>query len=101
MGLCIALLRGINLAGRNRVAMSGLQSLFAELGFADAQSLLQSGNIVFQRDKRTSSELERLLEMETQKRMHVCADYFVRTSIQWRELLTHNPSPAEATDHPT
>jgi uncharacterized protein (DUF1697 family) len=101
MGLCIALLRGINLAGRNRVAMSGLRSLFAELGFADAQSLLQSGNIVFQSDKRTGSELERLLEMETQKRLHMRADYFVRTSSEWKEIVTRNPFRDDARDDPS
>jgi uncharacterized protein (DUF1697 family) len=80
--------------------MSGLRSL-AELGFADAQSLLQSGNIVFQSDKRTGSELERLLEMETQKRLHMRADYFVRTSSEWKEIVTRNPFRDDARDDPS
>jgi uncharacterized protein (DUF1697 family) len=96
MGLCIALLRGINLGGRNRVAMSGLQGLFADLGFPDAKALLQSGNLVFQSDKRPGSELENLLEIETHKRLQVRADYFVRTSSEWKEIVKNNPFCREA-----
>ena len=44
----IALLRGINVGGPSQVAMSDLRGLFAEFGFADVKSLLQSGNVVFQ-----------------------------------------------------
>ena len=43
----IALLRAINLAGVNKVGMADLRDLLASLGFPDAQTLLNSGNIVF------------------------------------------------------
>ena len=43
----VALLRAINVGGRNRVSTSELRDLLAELGFANVQSLLQSGNLVF------------------------------------------------------
>jgi uncharacterized protein (DUF1697 family) len=43
----VALLRGINLAGKNKVAMADLRSLVAELGHADVSTYIQSGNVLF------------------------------------------------------
>lgn len=44
---CIALLRGINVGRSRRIAMAELRALFEELGFAHVQTVLNSGNVVF------------------------------------------------------
>ena len=44
----IALLRGINVGGKNKVAMAALRELAAGLGFTNVTTLLQSGNLVFE-----------------------------------------------------
>src|SRR3989338_10589390 len=44
----IALLRGINVSGKNSIRMPALQDSLARLGFHNIQTYLQSGNIVFQ-----------------------------------------------------
>ena len=100
MATHIALLRGINVGGRNMVAMTALRDLLAALGFAGAQTLLQSGNAVFRGDKRTGAKLERLLEVETEKRLGVAADYFVRTADEWDAVIAGNPFPDAAADDP-
>jgi uncharacterized protein (DUF1697 family) len=43
----VALLRGINLGGRNRVAMADLRAVVGELGHADVSTYIQSGNVLF------------------------------------------------------
>jgi uncharacterized protein (DUF1697 family) len=43
----VALLRGINLGGRNRLPMEQLRGLFEEAGCEDVRSYIQSGNVVF------------------------------------------------------
>jgi hypothetical protein len=43
----IALLRGINLGGRNKVAMADLRALVSGLGHADVTTYIQSGNVLF------------------------------------------------------
>jgi uncharacterized protein (DUF1697 family) len=43
----LALLRGINVGGRNRVSMVELQDLVASMGYTDAQTYIQSGNVLF------------------------------------------------------
>lgn len=97
----IALLRAVNVGGRNLVAMSDLRDLLETLGFAGARSLLQSGNLVFDSDRLTGAALESLLEEETEKRLKVSAAYFVRTAEEWQRLVDRNPFPREAEQDPS
>ena len=96
----IALLRGINVGGHNAVAMSDLRGLFADLGFAGATTLLQSGNIVFKATGKTSNALESLLEKETARRLGVSVDYIVRSASEWAKVVACNPFPKEAKEDP-
>lgn len=43
----IALLRGINVGGKNKISMSELKKGFAELGFSEITTYLNSGNVIF------------------------------------------------------
>jgi uncharacterized protein (DUF1697 family) len=98
--LHIALLRSVNLGGRNLVAMSGLKGLLSDLGFLHVRSLLQSGNLVFESRGKTGDELERLLERTTEERLKIRTAYFVRTAKEWNDIVVGNPFPAGAKDDP-
>jgi uncharacterized protein (DUF1697 family) len=54
----IALLRAINVGGNAKVAMADLKSLLADLGYANPQSLLQTGNLVFQAKESNADKLK-------------------------------------------
>jgi uncharacterized protein (DUF1697 family) len=97
----IALLRGVNVAGKKQVAMSALRDLLAGLGFDDPRSLLQSGNLVFRSSTQPSAELEHLLETETEKRLHVRAAFFIRSAKEWATAIDANPFPDEAKHDPS
>ena len=92
----IALLRGINVGGHKQVAMAYLRQLLGNLGFADVQSLLQSGNLVFRSKKRPSARLELLLETESRRRLGLETEFFVRTAEEWQDVIARNPFRAEA-----
>jgi len=47
MATHVALLRGINLGGRNRVAMADLRAVVGELGHTGVSTYIQSGNVLF------------------------------------------------------
>jgi uncharacterized protein (DUF1697 family) len=80
--------------------MSDLRGLLARLGLKDAQSLLQSGNLVFRSDARTG-DLERLLEAEADKRLGLRTEFFVRTAEEWKALIARNPFHAAAESDPS
>jgi uncharacterized protein (DUF1697 family) len=97
----IALLRGINVGGHNKVAMSDLCALCRDLGLGSPTSLLQSGNVVFQSDRLKGTALELLLEAETAKRLDLSIDYIVRSSPEWDKVIARNPFPNEAKSDPS
>lgn len=61
----IALLRGVNVGGKNRVPMEDLRGLVIEAGGEEPRTYIQSGNVVFEASaaaaKRLAGELETLL----------------------------------------
>ncbi|HVR43744.1 MAG TPA: DUF1697 domain-containing protein [Thermoanaerobaculia bacterium] len=95
----VALLRAVNLAGRNRADMAELRALLAELRLKDGRTLLQSGNLVFRSDLRPAA-LERLLEEAARKRLGLETELFVRSSAEWKAIIAGNPFPAEAREDP-
>jgi uncharacterized protein (DUF1697 family) len=97
----IALLRGVNVGGHRAVAMSDLRDLITDLGFSDARTLLQSGNLVFRGDGRAGAALEQLLETEAAKRLGLQADFLVRSANEWKDVVARNPFPKEAERDPS
>jgi len=47
----IALLRGINISGKNKISMLELKTALGEKGFADVKTYLNSGNVIFSDDE--------------------------------------------------
>jgi len=96
----VALLRGVNLAGHRKVAMADLRDLFSTLGFANARTLLQSGNAVFDGGSRAPARIEALLESAAEKHIGLRTEFFVRTADDWKALVARNPFPEQAKRDP-
>ncbi|HMP03367.1 MAG TPA: DUF1697 domain-containing protein [Gemmatales bacterium] len=97
----IALLRAVNVGGKNAVAMADLRQLAEGLGGSSVATLLQSGNLVFDLARPKGADLERLLEREAGARLGLATDFFVRTATEWDQVVRHNPFPEEAAQTPT
>ena len=93
-------LRGINVGGRNKVAMADLRALLEREGFANVATLLQSGNAVFTGDSKPTTALEGHIEKAIAKTMKVECDCIVRTAKEWATLIAANPFPTEAKHDP-
>lgn len=96
----VALLRAINVGGHQPVAMSQLRSLIKDLGFDDARSLLQTGNLVFHGGSKTCTSLEVLLETQAEERLGLSTAFFVCTAKEWNAVIAQNPFPCEAESDP-
>jgi uncharacterized protein (DUF1697 family) len=97
----IALLRGVNLGGYNRVAMADLRALVSKIGYDDVKTLLQSGNVVFSGPKKSPAALERELEAAFEKTLKLKVDFHVRTAGEWRKVIDGNPFTVEARNDPS
>lgn len=100
MATYIGLLRAINLGSHNKVSMADLKALLADLGMKNPQTLLQSGNLVFDSSARATAPLEQLLETSAAKQLGLETAFFVRTGSEWRQAIADNPFPKEATLDP-
>ena len=96
MDTYIALLRAVNLGSHNKVAMADLRELLTTLGMKNPQSLLQSGNLVFESTARPTAPLEKLLESGAVKQLGLDTPFYVRTAAEWQQAIADNPFPKEA-----
>lgn len=97
----IALLRGINMGGHKKVAMSDLRALVEEIGFSDAQTLLQSGNLVFSGPSKPTATLEAQLEAVLLKRLTLKTAVLIRSAAEWKKVIASNPFADEAKRDPS
>ncbi len=58
----IALLRGVNVGGKNKISMPELKLAFEEIGFLDVITYINSGNIIFSSNTQDKSKLIRKSE---------------------------------------
>ncbi|MBX0316472.1 DUF1697 domain-containing protein [Planococcus glaciei] len=58
----VALLRGINVGGNNKINMKELKKVFEEAGMENVKTYINSGNIIFSSSHPSSKELAAILE---------------------------------------
>lgn len=63
----LALLRGINVGGKNVVKMVALRAAFEDMGFTDVSSYIQSGNVLFQSSEKSSAKVLKKIETGLEK----------------------------------
>jgi uncharacterized protein (DUF1697 family) len=97
MAVQIALLRGINLASRNRVPMPALREHLAELGYGEVQTVVQSGNLVLESTASTKP-LAADLQAAIADRFGVDTPVVVRTAKQLAKVVADNPFPDAVED---
>lgn len=86
----VALLRGINVGSHKRIAMGELRELLASLGYGDARTLLQSGNVVLDADVAPEL-LSCTLEHEISERFAVKTPVVARTCEQLAAVVARDP----------
>ena len=89
--LYVALLRGINVGGHNKIKMQDFRSLLEELGFTDAQTYVQSGNAVFRTRKSSPAKLAARIHDALKAILDKPVPVAVRTSDDWRQIAKSHP----------
>jgi uncharacterized protein (DUF1697 family) len=89
-----ALLRGINLGSRNKIAMADLRDLFERLGAEDVSTYVQSGNVVFA-SSVPQAGLARAIEQRIAADLGLEIAVLLRTRAQLAKLLRANPFAGE------
>lgn len=88
----VALLQGINLGRKRRIAMADLRELMTELGFEDVTTHLQSGNVVFSAGKN-ANKAAATIERGIAKRFDMKVPVVIRTAKELADIVAGNPLP--------
>ena len=88
----IALLRGINISGKNKISMSELKTALSEKGYADVKTYLNSGNVIFSDDETDAVKLAESIRAIIFETFHLEIPVFVISQDELKGLLSKAPS---------
>ena len=91
MAVVIAMLRGVNVGGYQKLNMEALRTLCGGLGLRDVQTYIQSGNVVFREDSGDPGLAARKIEDGIERKFGFRPDVIVRTTSELRKVIAGNP----------
>lgn len=97
MAVHVALLRGVNVGGHNKVPMADLRAALLADGFGNPRTYIQSGNIVLESDDDADRVVARV-EALIGERFGLAVPTIVISASALADVVARNPYPAEA-DH--
>ena len=87
----VALLRGINVGGVNRILMADLRARFEAAGFEDVRTYIQSGNVLFRTRAQDRAALTRAIESMLAEAFDYRATVTVRDLEEMRAVAREAP----------
>ena len=91
----VALLRGINVGGRNKVPMADLREVVTSLGHTGVSTYIQSGNVLFSTAEYDTAKLAATLESAIEDRFGIWSSVVVLSRDELAGVLAANPYPDE------
>jgi uncharacterized protein (DUF1697 family) len=91
----VALLRGINVGGRNKVPMADLREVVTSLGHTGVSTYIQSGNVLFSTADTDNAKLAAALESAIEDRFGIWSSVVVLSRDELAQVLAANPYPDE------
>ena len=87
----LALLRGINVGGKNIIPKDNLRECFEDLGCVNVRTYIQSGNILFRSDVRRVDDLTRMVKAGLSQRFAYDAQAVVIPERKYRSMVNAAP----------
>lgn len=91
MPVTISMLRAVNVAGHNVIKMDALRELYQSLKLRDAQTYVQSGNVVFRTEERDLALLTKRIQNGIERTFACRPDVILRTTAELRDVIARNP----------
>ncbi|HMT08747.1 MAG TPA: DUF1697 domain-containing protein [Pyrinomonadaceae bacterium] len=95
----VALLRGINVGGNTMIKMDELKAVFAELGFENVVSYINSGNLAFDTKKTSEDKLVSKLESAIEASLDKQIPVMVRAQPEIAGIMAANPFAGQFESH--
>ncbi len=94
----VALLRGVNVVGKNKVPMKQLASLFEAAGCTRVQTYIATGNVVFRASKKLARAVPTTVPAAMEAQFGFGVAILLRSASHMRTLVEGNPFVAEGRD---
>jgi len=94
----LALLRGINVGGKNKLPMATLVRFFEELGCENVRTLIQSGNVVFDAGPRQLGGLAAKVSSRIEQDLGLSVPVQLRSAGELRKALRVHPLAGAGVD---
>jgi uncharacterized protein (DUF1697 family) len=87
----VALLRGINVGGKNMLPMRELAGMFAAAGCEEVATYIQSGNVVFCAEDKLAKGLDGQIAQQVEERFGIKVPVVLRTAVELDAVIRGNP----------
>jgi uncharacterized protein (DUF1697 family) len=87
----LALLRGINVGGKNKLLMRDLSGMFSNVGCEDVRTFIQSGNVVFRASPAISGGIPGLIAGQIAESFGYRTPVVLRSAAQLEDVVRNNP----------
>ena len=87
----LALLRGINVGGKNKILMKDLSAIFVEAGCKDVRTFIQSGNVIFNSSVKASARVAGLITAAIADSLGYKTPVVLRTMAELEDAVSNNP----------
>ena len=87
----IALLRGINVGGKNKLSMAKLKDVFLSLGYKNVDTYINSGNVIFSTDSSDGQKITNNIEKAIEADFNMQIQVIVRSIDNIRAIIRELP----------
>jgi uncharacterized protein (DUF1697 family) len=87
----VALLRGVNVGGKNMLPMKELAGMFATAGCGEVATYIQSGNVIFCAEDKVAKKLGGVIALQIEKQFGLKVPVVLRTAAELEAVIRGNP----------
>ncbi len=93
----VALLRAINVGGKNRLPMNRLRELLTGLDYQNVRTYIQSGNILFETQESDEAAISGSIQVSIEEQFEIATPVILRRSDEFAKIVASSPFDALAT----
>jgi uncharacterized protein (DUF1697 family) len=97
----LALLRGVNVSGKNLIKMIDLKAVLLKQNFQDVDTYIQSGNLIFSSEIQDRSKIEEIIQSCIFEQFKLTVPVIVLTSYELNQIITKHPFQSDPNSAPS
>ena len=97
----LALLRGVNVSGKNLIKMSDLKAALLAQNLQEVDTYIQSGNLIFSSEIQEKCKIEEIIQSCLFEQFKLTVPVIVLTDFELNQLITNHPFQSDPNSAPS